>query len=251
MEGISIGSAAAKLTDKILGYETDDVAEILKHVAREYGVSHIAHTYIAPNKSPEASLLSAVATYSREWQTRYFLKQYFTVDPVIEKGRTAILPYDWETFPTDDPVINEFFADSIRHNVGRNGISIPVRNRRNTCSIVSFNSDVKRSEWETFKKRNMIRLQHLAVLIDAAVRVDTKLPRPQIQLSRREEQCLIWAARGKTHQEIGEILSLSPTSVRSHLDTARHKLHSINLTQAVGVAVATGTIPAAALRDSP
>ena len=97
----------------------------------------------------------------------------------------------------------------------------------------------------------MIRLQHLAVLIDSAAVVNSKLPEPQIQLSRREEQCLIWAARGKTHQEIGDILGLGATSVRTHLDTARHKLRCINLTHAVGVAVATGVIPAGALRDSP
>jgi DNA-binding CsgD family transcriptional regulator len=102
-----------------------------------------------------------------------------------------------------------------------------------------------------FKKQNMAKLQRLAALIDSATLVDSKLPEPQVRLSRREEECLIWTARGKTHQEIGDILSLSPTSVRTHLDTARHKLRCINLTHAVGVAVATGAIPGLALRDSP
>ena len=117
--------------------------------------------------------------------------------------------------------------------------------------MVSFTSDALRPAWETFKKQNMAGLQRLAALIDSATLVDSKLPGPQVQLSRREEECLVWTGRGKTHQEIGDILGLSPTSVRTHLDTARHKLRCINLTQAVGVAVATGVIPAVALRDSP
>jgi DNA-binding CsgD family transcriptional regulator len=251
MESIGIGSAAIKLTDKILGYNTEDLVDILKEIAAEYGVSHIAHMRLATDKSPDISLLTAVATYPKEWQARYFLKQYFAVDPVINHGRKAILPFDWETLESDDPATIEFFADAIRHKLGRNGISIPVRNRRRTCSLVSFTSDVRRREWESFKSLNMITLQHLSALIDSATVVNSKLPQPQVQLSRREEQCLIWAARGKTHQEIAEILSLSATSVRTHLDTARHKLHCINLTHAVGVAVATGLIPPAALRDTP
>lgn len=250
MKGIGIGSAATKLTDKILGYNTDSVDDIMKDIAAEYGLSHIVYLSLATNKSTDLSLLSAFTTFSKEWQARYFLKQYITIDPVIERGRTAILPYDWQTLETGNPKISEFFKDAIRHNVGRNGISIPVRNRRNANSIVSFTSDARRPAWEAFKKQNMVRLQHLAALINSATIVNSKIPETPIQLSRREEQCLIWAARGKTQQEIGDILGLSPTSIRSHLDTARHKLRCINLTHAVGVAVATGVIPPVALRQS-
>ncbi len=251
VKGIGIGSAATKLTDKILGRNTDDLADIMKDIAAECGLSHIAHLRLAADKSPEASLLTAVTTFPKEWQARYFMKQYIKIDPTIARGRTAVLPFDWETLERDDPAIINFFRDANRHNVGRNGISIPVRNRRNVNSMVSFTSDALRPAWETFKKQNMARLQRLAALIDSATVVDSKLPGPKVQLSRREEECLIWTGRGKTHQEIGDILGLSPTSVRTHLDTARHKLRCINLTHAVGVAVATGVIPAVALRDSP
>ena len=72
----------------------------------------------------------------------------------------------------------------------------------------------------------------------------------QTSLSRREEQCLIWAARGKTYHEIAEILELTFGSVKTHLDTARHKLHCLNLTHAAAFAIATGVIPASALQRS-
>jgi DNA-binding CsgD family transcriptional regulator len=245
---VNLGSAAIKLTEKILGYNADDLAEILKEVASEIGVSHIAHMRFGPSKSSDISLLTAVNTYSREWQYRYFVKQYLAIDPVIKHGRTAILPFDWEIFSLDDPAVVEFFADAMRHKVGRHGVSIPVRNRRNAYSVVSFATDLARPEWDLFKLHNMPTLQQLSALIDSAASVDSKLPPAPVQLSRREEQCLIWAARGKTYQEIGEILELSYGSVKSHLDTARHKLHCLNLTHAVGVALATGVIPPQALR---
>jgi DNA-binding response OmpR family regulator len=46
----------------------------------------------------------------------------------------------------------------------------------------------------------------------------------QINLREREVETLTWAARGKTFEEIGTILSLSKRTVEFHLDNARRKL---------------------------
>jgi LuxR family transcriptional regulator, quorum-sensing system regulator CinR len=195
-------------------------------------------------------LLTGNFTYSLQWQTRYFLKQYVLIDPVITHGSKAVLPFDWDELPRDDPAIQAFFADAASHDVGRNGISVPVRNRRGIYSVVSFSSNHTKPEWEQFKKNNMVKLQLISVLIDSAASVNLKLSSAAVKLSKREEQCLIWAARGKTYQDISDILNISFGSVKSYLDTARHKLNCANLTHAVGVAVATGVIPAKALQGS-
>jgi len=248
-ETTSIGSSVTKLTDKILGNSSRDLVEILRDVALDIGLSHISFVRFASNRSWDVSLMTSVATYSKMWQVRYFLKRYLAIDPVIRHGSAAIMPFDWEILVDDDPATLRFFADAKRHNVGRNGLSIPVRNRKNTHSLVSFNNDAPKGEWEIFKNSNMTYLQQLSALIDSAASIASKTPQSPVQLSLREEQCLVWAARGKTHQEVADILGLSLGSVKTHLDTARHKLRCINLTHAVGVAVATGVIPAAALRD--
>ena len=41
METISLGAAALKLSNKILGDTTEDLADILKELALEIGLSHI------------------------------------------------------------------------------------------------------------------------------------------------------------------------------------------------------------------
>ena len=89
----------------------------------------------------------------------------------------------------------------------------------------------------------------MAVLIDSAAGSNFKLMPEPVELSKREEECLIWAARGKPYHDIAGILNLSFASVKSYLDTARHKLSCINLTHAVAVAIATEVIPAKALRQ--
>jgi DNA-binding CsgD family transcriptional regulator len=61
-------------------------------------------------------------------------------------------------------------------------------------------------------------------------------------LSRRQRECLLWIARGKTYDEIAAIEKLSFGSIKSYLDSARYKLNAVNLPQAVAIAVATGVL---------
>ncbi len=241
-------SATARLTDTILGEFDRDLSETLRAVASDLGLSHIAYLRLSPDKSADVCLLVAVVTYSRLWQHRYFVKKYMSNDPVISYGRQAVAPFDWTTLPLDDAATGAFFADALNHSVGRNGLSIPLRNRRGVFALVSFTSDLSRDEWETYKASHMKRLQLLSVLIDSAANINFKLPPVPVPLSSREEQCLLWAARGKTYQEIAEILGVAFGSVKTHLDGARRKLRCVNLTHAAAVAFATGVIPAQALK---
>ncbi len=247
-QSLSIESAASRLTEIILGNDDSDLGETLRTIASEIGVTHIAYLRLSPDKSADISLLVAVVTYSRLWQHRYFVKKYINNDPVITYGREADEPFDWATLPVDDPATKAFFADALNHSVGRNGLSIPLRNRRGAVAVVSFSTDLPKDEWEAYKSANMASLKLLSVLIDSAANINFKLPAFPVHLSNREEQCLLWAARGKTYQEIAEILGLAFGSVKTHLDAARHKLHCMNLTHAAAVAFATGVIPAQALK---
>ena len=252
MGGVSVGSAAMKLTYMILGHKTEDLLDILKQIAPEIGIGHIAYVRMAPNKSLDSNLVAAIVTYPAEWQYRYYLKRYSLVDPVIKHGSTALDYFDWDDLARGNPQIGDFFADAARHKVGRNGLSIPIRNRKNSHAIVSFSSEMSKSDWQIFKNVNMNQLHHLSALIDSAAMTSVKFERkfadaPDVKLSIREEECLLWAARGKTYEEIGEVTNLSYHSVRSHLDVARHKLHGANLTSAVAIALALGMIPAQAV----
>jgi DNA-binding CsgD family transcriptional regulator len=248
MQSMTIDSAAIRLTDTILGHDEPDLEQALKAIAANIGVLHIAYVPLCSQKSEDANLLSAICTYPVAWQARYFKKQYARIDPVIARGSEAVLPFDWDELPKDDPAVRAFFDDAVNHDVGRNGMSIPVRNRKGVRSLVCFTSNHPKDDWAEYKSRNIVKLQPMAVLIDSAASVNFKLTEP-VELSKREEECLIWAARGKTYHDIAGILNLSFASVKTYLDTARHKLSCINLTHAVAVAIATGVIPAKALRQ--
>lgn len=65
-----------------------------------------------------------------------------------------------------------------------------------------------------------------------------------VKLTRREIQCLKWAAAGKTDQEIGEIVGISLPTVRFHINNASQKMHVMGRSQAVRRAATLGYIEA-------
>lgn len=67
-------------------------------------------------------------------------------------------------------------------------------------------------------------------------------PRPPAPLSVREAECLLWASRGKSSSDIGEILSLSPRTVDSYLEKVCAKLGVRSRIEAVVAAVRMGVI---------
>ena len=117
---MTIDAAAIRLTETILGEEAPDIEETLKAIALNIGVLHIAYAPLCSQKSEDANLFRAICTYPAAWQARYFLKQYARIDPVIARGSEAVLPFDWDELPKDDPAARAFFDDAVHHDVGRN-----------------------------------------------------------------------------------------------------------------------------------
>lgn len=62
------------------------------------------------------------------------------------------------------------------------------------------------------------------------------------RLTRREIQCLRWAAAGKTDQEIGHIVRISAPTVRFHITNASRKLSVRGRSQAIHRAATLGYI---------
>jgi LuxR family quorum-sensing system transcriptional regulator CciR len=60
------------------------------------------------------------------------------------------------------------------------------------------------------------------------------------RLSKREVECLRWAAVGKTDDEIGTILDRSRATVRFHIHNASLKLDAVNRSQTVFKAAQLG-----------
>ncbi len=232
------------LTELVLGRKSENLAEILKDIIPTLGLKNVSYIRFAANKSDDVTVLGALVTYSMYWQNRYLTRRYHEIDPVVLVGSTATAPFDWKDIRNTSRKAFAFFDDAAVHGAGVSGVTIPVRNRPKEFALVSFASDLSDDEWEAYKRDYMVKLEVMAGLIDGAAQVKTRLPSRHLELSRREEQAVTWAARGKTASEIADILNVSYGSVRTYLESARSKLCCVNLTHTAASAVAIGLIPA-------
>ncbi len=61
-------------------------------------------------------------------------------------------------------------------------------------------------------------------------------------LTERERDVVRWSAEGKTVEDIGAILGISPHTVGEHLKNVRKKLGTVNSPQTVAVAIQRGEL---------
>ena len=94
------------------------------------------------------------------------------------------------------------------------GCQSPFETARKSVFWFPFTSNYSKDDWAAYKSRNMVKLQPMAALIDFAAGINFKLTPEPVELSKREEECLIWAARGKTYHDIAGLLNLSFASVK-------------------------------------
>jgi len=66
---------------------------------------------------------------------------------------------------------------------------------------------------------------------------DRRAPAVPSPITNRERQILRWVHEGKSNREIGEVLSISPLTVKNHVQSILKKLHAQNRAQAVGRAL--------------
>lgn len=74
---------------------------------------------------------------------------------------------------------------------------------------------------------------------------------PGNELSDREIQILRYVRDGRSNQEIGEILSISPLTVKNHMQRILRKLQASNRTQAVSKAMSMRLLGAAVSAEDP
>jgi len=176
-------------------------------------------------------------TYSPLWISRYVLRQYLGIDPIIRHGFAATEPFAWHELSLNERE-EEMLADARAHGIGRQGYCVPTIDRFARRSILSTSSDMELDDWIAFLDGNSRVIVEIAHILHhkAAAELAPTLP-PATVLAPREAECLLWTARGKDAKAIAAILELSEYTVRSYLRTARQKMGCRTLSQAVAKAV--------------
>jgi DNA-binding CsgD family transcriptional regulator len=122
----------------------------------------------------------------------------------------------------------------LEQSVGREVVAVPIGYCRRDGGFVLFRRDQPFSPAEA----EFLALVAPAIHGAASERRVANLD----DLTRRERECLTWASRGKTAEEIGDILGISKHTAVAHLNSSMAKLKVSSRAHAVAQALRLGII---------
>lgn len=209
---------------------------------RSHGIKNVAYLVLnLPTALTNDRPLMAM-TYLDEWKKRYAQKNYADVDPILRAGLSGILPIDWDDIDRSNPVVRQFFGEAQELDVGSRGLSIPIRGRNSEFALFTVTSDMSEHDWKAEKRAMMRELMLLSWQFHSSVIDDVLAPEHNVSLSHREASCLRFKALGKSDQDVADILGISKSTVRFHIESARGRLGAANVIQAVAKALTLGLI---------
>ncbi len=161
-------------------------------------------------------------------------------------GLREIVPFEWRNVELFCPKQLEFLNIAGEFGLGKNGFSIPIRDRSGARALVSMTIRHSDHQWEKYSRRYRSELINIAYLLHE--RFSSKIePKDHDQclgenLTSREIEALQWTALGKTSEETAIILGLSRRAVNFHVNNAKLKLDTVTRSHAVARASALGLI---------
>ncbi len=212
----------------------DDLNTLLATLRDESDLANIVyHAVKMPGCTTPYPVL--LLTYEPEWVRRYMERDYFQIDPVVTCLHRSFLPIDWTDLVDATSEAQRFFSEAHRFGVGRQGITIPIRGPGSERALFTLTSNASAKEWRRQRMVLMFQFQFMAHMIhDQAARLSGLRPVDgPPNLSRRERQSLQLTARGLSPKQIAGQLSVSTTAVNIYLLSARQKLGSASIPQAV------------------
>ena len=212
--------------------------KIAGNICKFYHLANMAyHAVYIPGAKMFNPIL--VLTYDPGWVARYKDNDYFKIDPVVVCGTKSFLPLDWAQLDRENTVARGFFAEADRYDVGRQGITLPVRGAGGERALFTVTANMSMREWEQRRVGYMKEFQMIAhYMHDRIVELsgyrDTA---PKPALSPREMTCLEFAARGATVKQIAASLHITDRAVRLFLTSGCAKLNCATIPQAIAKTV--------------
>jgi LuxR family transcriptional activator of conjugal transfer of Ti plasmids len=189
-----------------------------------------------------------ISSYPKEWTTHYLNERYDRIDPVMIRARRERELFHWSGAQASKGQGNprkRFFGEAAEFGIEK-GVTIPIQAGFDRFASFTFATDKHGPDMHEKVARAKDLLQLMGMYfhshVEAALKRSVVL-NPSSPLSQRETECLAWTSRGRTMDQIGQILDVKARTVAFHLDNARAKLDAENVSHTVALALRRGLIP--------
>jgi DNA-binding CsgD family transcriptional regulator len=188
--------------------------------------------------------LSVLICNHPNWWSEAYMTRYRRVDPVAQHCRTRSTPIiigqPNATIGVDDENLKAFVREATKAGLA-SGVAVPIHGLSSEWGMLILSSDESPESIREKVIRTTPYVAFLATHLQEAVRrivIGRDAILPNFRLTKREKECLLWSAEGKTSWETARILNISERTVIYHVQNVITKLNVSNRTQAVGRAAA-------------
>lgn len=206
------------------------------HLIERHGFSSFILTGL-PTRGLDVEPLVLANRWPEGWSNRYREQVYFRDDPVSKWSMKERHPFKWSR-ARNQSVKSRLTRqiDGEAYDFGlADGIAIPLSDRHGRA-VVSVATEGNLQHDIAVEASLYLATAYLWNCAERIVRPDDK----PAKLTEREREVLHWYADGKTAWEISRILSISESTVKTHLRLARERLGVVTSTQAVALAFSCG-----------
>ncbi|OLP58734.1 hypothetical protein BJF93_18120 [Xaviernesmea oryzae] len=215
-----------------------DIGAAFQHLVTKHRFRHYMVMSLPDPTVRQLSEVVMLTDWPSNMMRRYDAASLLSGSPIVQRLRRSTVPFlfDIGTGLRQDSKAETSMELFTQARI-RRGIYIPVHDARGQCGAVSFGGDREPVDHEEIKVLTLASAGLFAQLSD--------LRRGQMaaeRLSRREIECLHWAAAGKTTLEMARILNLSEYTINHYLNRASRKLNTVNRVQTVAKAMRAGLI---------
>ncbi|ASY73808.1 LuxR family transcriptional regulator [Sinorhizobium fredii] len=229
--------------------QTDGVArseqlfDLLSAFALHYQCPWIAYSsHSADQILKSVRRAPAFMRYPDEWPEHYVQMGYDRIDPIIKRSRKELGAFRWSEAYNDVSATEgerRFFDEAAMFGL-KTGISVPLHGPGVGFAIMSF----ARPSCRELQNKTITYLQVAALHFHLRLAriVNSRCIQKAPNLSPREQECILWAARGKSSWDIGVILGISENTVNFYIKNVLRKLDVTSRTVAAIKAATLGII---------
>lgn len=186
-----------------------------------------------------------LTNYPLAWRTAYIAGNYTVRDPVVRGMQNRQVPLVWGTQAERDqlpPEGRRHYEEAAEYGL-RIGVIVPMYFTGQEFATFAVATDEDEASFLPRAFACAAALQIVGPHLHAAVRRLHGSPQVDSEpLTRREAECLGWAAQGKNMADIGVILGVSRNTVIFHIGNAKRKLGVDTLQGGVARAMSLGYV---------
>ncbi len=184
-----------------------------------------------------------ISGYPASWREVYGDQGYAVTDPTISHCLGSNVPLVWSS----QFFITHGAAPMMEHarQYGlRSGLTVPLHSPNLQTGLLSLASEAASLDGDV---ERIAQSQLFGTYLHEAARRLVQQPAPSGHdmhgmLTRREKECLSWAAAGKSSWEISQIIATSERTVNFHIGNVIQKLRVSTRSHAIANALARGLI---------